>query len=471
MGKSSPAQPPSPDYTGAAVAQGQANVDTARVQGQMNNPNIFGPLGSQTVTWNGDQPTINQSLTPDAQATLTAQQGVQKSLADLGQQGVGTAQSVLGTAFNPNLPNLQTSVGNSGPIQSQIGNGGPIQSQIGNSGPIQSQIGNSGNIQSGIDMSGVTPMATNAGMTGQQAILSRLNPQIDQQEKATAQTLANQGIPQGSEAWNNAMRTQGQQENDLRTQAALQGINIDQAANNQTYGQASNNAQFANSAQNQLYGQNSANAQFANAAQNQLYGQNSASAQFTNAAQNQLYGQNSANAQFANSAQSQGYNQNLSGAQFGNTANQQSLAQQLQLRNQPLNEITALESGSQIQMPQFQGYQGSSIAPAPIFGAAQAQGQNAMTNYGINSASNNANTAALSGLAGTGAMALAFSDRRLKHNIVRIGTHKLGIGFYEYDIFGKRETGVMADEVEKVMPSAVHHIAGLKMVDYGAINA
>lgn len=352
MCSSPPAAPPAPDYAGAAQAQGAANVDTARLQGQMNNPNIFGPLGSQTVTWNGDQPTINQSLTPDAQATLTAQQGVQKSLADLGQQGVGTARSILGTAFNPNLPNLQTSVGNGG--------------------PIQSQIDNSGNIQSGIDMSGVTPMATNAGMTGQQAILSRLNPQIQQQEQATAQTLANQGIPQGSEAWNNAMRTQGQQENDLRTQAALQGINIDQAANNQTYGQASNNAQFAN------------------------------------AAQGQLYGQNSANAQFANSAQSQGYNENLSGAQFGNTANQQSLAQQLQLRNQPLNEITALESGSQIQMPQFQGYQGSTIAPPPIFGAAQAQGANAMQNYGIQSANTNASNAGITGLLGTAAMGGAY---------------------------------------------------------------
>jgi len=65
----------------------------------------------------------------------------------------------------------------------------------------------------------------------------------------------------------------------------------------------------------------------------------------------------------------------------------------------------------------------------------------------------------------------AFSDRRLKSNIVRIGTHSLGIGLYEYDIFGKRTTGVMADELLEVMPQAVSvHSSGYYMVDYGMIG-
>lgn len=59
------------------------------------------------------------------------------------------------------------------------------------------------------------------------------------------------------------------------------------------------------------------------------------------------------------------------------------------------------------------------------------------------------------------------SDRRLKSNVVRIGTHPLGIGIYEYDIFGERQRGVMADEVEAVMPEAVTtHPFGYKMVYY-----
>ena len=64
------------------------------------------------------------------------------------------------------------------------------------------------------------------------------------------------------------------------------------------------------------------------------------------------------------------------------------------------------------------------------------------------------------------------SDRRLKSNIVRIGTHPLGIGLYEYDIFGERQRGVMADEVEQVMPEAVitHSTLGYKMVRYDLLS-
>jgi hypothetical protein len=128
-------------------------------------------------------------------------------------------------------------------------------------------------------------------------------------------------------------------------------------------------------------------------------------------------------------------------------------------------------AGSQIQMPQFQGYQGSNIAPAPIFAGAQAAGQSAMDQYGIASSNVNAQNAGLYNLAGTIGGAAMFSDPRLKSNVVRVGTHRLGIGVYEYDIFGNRERGVMADEVEAVMPEAVAlHPSGYKMVNYGMIN-
>ena len=93
--------------------------------------------------------------------------------------------------------------------------------------------------------------------------------------------------------------------------------------------------------------------------------------------------------------------------------------------------------GSQIQLPQFQGYQGTSVAPAPTFAGTQAQGQADMSRYGIQQAGNNAMTQGLFSALGTAAMfAPKFSDRRLKSNIVQVGTHPLGIGIYEYDIFG-----------------------------------
>lgn len=78
---------------------------------------------------------------------------------------------------------------------------------------------------------------------------------------------------------------------------------------------------------------------------------------------------------------------------------------------------------------------------------------------------------ALAPLAGMGGVELAmmFSDRRFKSNIRRIGTHRLGIGVYEYDIGGRRQVGVMADEVEAVMPDAVAKVGGVKAVNYGRL--
>ena len=645
MGKDSPAPPAAPDYAGAATAQGAANVETARLQGRMNNPNIIGPLGSQTVTyggdngaykWNGgsyadeaglrgalgnyatqnsldpssvdtwmkdqgtygisreggDQPTITQTLTPQAQATLDAQQRVQRALAGLGEQGLGTASRVLETGFNPNLAGLQTNLGNAGQIaqapdlgrygqasgnvnagqisqapelsrygmaganvNAQGVNAGPQAGQYGMSsgGPSAGQYGYAGGgpqsgqygfASGGLNTSNVAAMPVSAGMTGQQAIMSRLAPQLEKSDAAMRQRLANQGLVAGGEAFENAMLSQNQQKNDLLTQAALQGIGLDTAANAQGFNQALAAGQFGNQAVGQNFGQgvtaqqlqnagiaqNFGQGQAANAAQNAAIGQNFnqglSAQQAQNAAAQQLYnqnmgvqglqnqavgqnqqaalsqqqaqlaaqqqgcGQNVTQQQLSNqaitqnqqaalqqqqaalAAQNQQFNQLLQGGQFGNTAQQQSLQQQLALRNQPLNEITGLMGGSQIQMPQFQGYQGSNIAAAPVFAGAQAAGQAAMDQYGIQSSNVNAQNAGLYSLAGAGLMAgKGFSDRRLKSNIEQVGTHPLGIGIYEYDIFGNRERGVMADEVLNVMPNAVSvHPSGFMQVDYGMLQ-
>lgn len=70
---------------------------------------------------------------------------------------------------------------------------------------------------------------------------------------------------------------------------------------------------------------------------------------------------------------------------------------------------------------------------------------------------------------GVGAM---MSDRRLKSDVVRIGTHPSGVGFYEYTLFGRRERGVMADEVRAVHPqAAVLGPHGYWMVNYALLGA
>jgi hypothetical protein len=130
-------------------------------------------------------------------------------------------------------------------------------------------------------------------------------------------------------------------------------------------------------------------------------------------------------------------------------------------------------------VPQFQGYQGVSVAPAPVFQAGQAAGDFAQRNYQNQVGSYNAQMGMFGSLAGAlgtavggplGVAGLFTSDRRLKSNIVRVDTHPLGIGVYEYDINGERQRGVMADEVETVLPEAVvTRSDGYKMVNYSLL--
>jgi hypothetical protein len=71
------------------------------------------------------------------------------------------------------------------------------------------------------------------------------------------------------------------------------------------------------------------------------------------------------------------------------------------------------------------------------------------------------------------------SERQTKSNIIRVGSHPLGFGLYLFDYkpafrdeWGHgRQFGVMADEVEKVMPEAVViHPDGYKMVNYAMLG-
>ena len=450
MGKPSP--PPPPDYAGAAREQGVANQAAARQTAVLSNPNIISPYGNQTVSYDTaggfegtPQPTITQTLTPEAQATLESQQRVQRSLANLGEQASGTAQRIMGTPFQYTGPEIQTSIG------PQVApNYGPAAGEYGMAGGFNAD--KFGNLRTDVDLSDVAKMPVNAGMTGQQAIMSRLEPQLERRAAALRQNLANQGNTLGSEAYKNAMLDEAQAQNDLLSQAALQGIGLDISANQQGYGQALGRAGLYNQAMGQGYGQGIGAQQLAN----QAIGQN--------------YGQGLQSAGLYNQAAAQDMNQRLQAAQFGNQAAAQRLQQELGLYNVPLNQITALMSGSQIQAPQFQQYTGGGqIGAAPLAQAATNQG-----NY--NTAAYNAQMGALGGLySGIGSLAgggiaAKFSDIRLKSNIVKVGEHPKGFGIYEYDIFGRRERGVMAQEVEKIIPEAVlENPNGYKMVNYGAL--
>lgn len=455
-----PSQPAAPDYAGAATAQGQANIDAARLSAKLGNPNIISPYGNQTVTFGGtptfdqsgydaamsayqnqqgnsyqnsgfdefgnpvsgynapmptreqftsvsnsDQPTITQTLTPAAQEALTNAQAVQKGLSQVGITALGNVQDTMGKPFVSNTPEFQTSIGDQGPV-----NYGPAADQYGLAGSVSADkyglaqgfsAEKYGNAQGTLDLSGVAKMPINAGMTAQQAIMSRLGPQIEAQRASTFQSLRNQGVTEGSEAWNNAIRSQQQGENDLMTQAQLQGLNLDMSANQQGYGQQLSSAGLYNQALGQNFSQGLQANQASNQAIGQNYGQGITSQNQSNAAIGQNFGQGLQSAGLYNQAQNQKYNQALQSAQFGNTALGQQYQRNLSEYNLPLNTLTALQSGSQIQNPQFQAYTGQTIAPAPIANATTLAGNYAQNQYGQNVAANNATTQGLFSIAGS----------------------------------------------------------------------
>lgn len=190
----------------------------------------------------------------------------------------------------------------------------------------------------------VDPTArTNAENAAYTAATSRLDPQWNTQQDRTQTQLMNQGLVPGGEAYDNAMRDFNFAKNDAysnaRNQAVQQGLAAQQAqfgmglaANQAGYGQALGQGQFANAGLQQMFGQG------------------------------------------------------LAAGQFGNAASGQSLAQQMELYNQPLNQLNALRSASQVTNPQFGSYAQQQTVPGANYSGAAGQvgayGQN-VYNQGV----------------------------------------------------------------------------------------
>jgi hypothetical protein len=160
------------------------------------------------------------------------------------------------------------------------------------------------------------------------------------------------------------------------------------------------------------------------------------------------------------------------GMNMGLNDNQQAFNQQAYNQMQPINVINALRTGSQVQNPNFVNTpQQANVAGPDILGATQA-GYNAQ--LGATNAQNAASGNFMSGLMSLGgAGIMKYSDRRLKTNIEKIGEMANGLALYAYDyIWGEHDIGVMADEVEKLIPKAVVTMPnGFKAVNYSMLGA
>ena len=254
MGKSS--APAAPDYAAAAEKTAQGNLEATRAATAANRINQYTPYGSltysQTPTKTYNYDAYNKALAdynaggsqaPAAQSPFGQLTSGFNRRADLEAGGAGIAPLATATAARtpmarPDLETFATTNPDSG-WEQRMNLTPEAQKALDQELALNRKYGEVANIgfdkvrglfeSPELDMSGLPARAINVGQTAQDAIMSRLRPQLDQQAEALRTRMANQGITLGSDAYGKEMTAQGQQANDLQMQAALQGINLDQA--------------------------------------------------------------------------------------------------------------------------------------------------------------------------------------------------------------------------------------------------
>lgn len=373
--KSDPEPPKAPDPQVTAAAQTKMNIDTANAQANLNRVNQVTPWGSQTYTQGAQNPdgtsqwTQTTSLDPAQQALLDSSNRISQGMADTGEGQLGRVNDALAKPLNYD---------DKAPWQVTRVLGGKMQNGV-----------EQGGIQNQVDMSKVPDLiggeALNTDLQTQRDSLYNqqkafLDPQWKQDQSDLENKLTQQGIMQNSDAWNRATgdfsRNKEFAYNNARMgsitgggaeQSRLFGVGL--ASNQNAYGQALSNGQFANQAQAQRFGQDMQNAQMANSNQNQLF------------------------------------NQDLTNANLQNAGRASSINEQNYLRQQPLNELNALRTGSQVTAPQFGATPQSNVSPTDIMGQYNNQFQAGLASYNGQVASGNSNTQGIVGLAAAAAAA------------------------------------------------------------------
>lgn len=345
MGKDTPKAPSARDMASAQTAQ---NVSTAVANNYLGNTNQITPYGNltydQTGTYvwkdpeTGDkynlpQFTATQTLSPAQQQLYNTNTATQQNLADIGKQQSGFLEGYLGQPFQfdrstLNAPRLDRTISYAGNITNGFGDAGKITRTYGANDYSEDR------------------------QRVEDALMARMNPYLEQDRENLRTQMVNQGLNIGTEAYTRGMDDFGRQVNDARYGAIL-SAGQEQSRLNDMEAQR---AGFQNAAQAQQYGQLQGRAAFNNTAQQQQFGQNAAESQFYNQVQQLLLG---------NQVQLQGIN------------DQRDLAQ----RNQPLNEIAALLSGSQVQQPNFITAGGTSMPTTDIAGLMQQQYSNQLGAY------------------------------------------------------------------------------------------
>jgi hypothetical protein len=161
-----------------------------------------------------------------------------------------------------------------------------------------------------------------------------------QAQEANNDALANQGIPVGSKAYENQMRTFNQGQNDLQVQAQLAGSQLQ----NQMFNQNLAAGNFGNQALQNQNTMNLGNTQFNNALGQQGFQNQIAGTQLGNQASQQNFANQLAGAGFNNQIGQQGFANQMAGTSANNAATQTNLGNALNQYNMPMQQLAGLKS-------------------------------------------------------------------------------------------------------------------------------
>lgn len=297
MSKDAPAPP---DYAAAAEQQGQSSREVTEQQTWANRPTVNTPFGQQTwditPTWDPatgqyiNSWTQNTNLTPQAQNALDSQLDIQQGKSNLAESMLGRAQDEYGQpvdwskytslAGTPNAPDYNTHLDSSQKYDQDAENA------------IYGKFS------------------------------SRMEPQFQRQQDQTRTQLYNAGLREGDEAYDQQMKTLGQNQDDARQQAEYQAI-IGSGSEAQ-----------------------------------------------------RMQGMDQTAAGFENTAKGQQFGTQMQGANYQNQLRQQQIAEDMQKRGYSLNEINAILNGQQVGMPSMPGFSQANASQATQYlPAAQMQNQ------------------------------------------------------------------------------------------------
>jgi hypothetical protein len=164
--------------------------------------------------------------------------------------------------------------------------------------------------------------------------------------------------------------------------------------------------------------------------------------------------------------QSQGQKENDAWNQLYLNARGQAINEKLTERNQPFNEFAALLSGTQIDKPSFVNTPGANPADVDYAGLVNQNYQNKLAAW---QSDRDRFDKGLGAALSIGAKAIAYSDRRLKEDVRKVGETEddIGIYTYRYKSGGPLRLGLIAQDVEKKRPEAVSRdTRGYRRVDY-----